>query len=447
MTSLLSEKEIGQNYLLLTIVSLFTFTFLGPYNQFFSRKTVQWKGGGDLKNAMVGMLFYRSFVAILSTAVALFIYSNYGEYYSNVDFALFIFISSIGTFSLLLLSTVNLLGNPILFIKLQVLLSLCALTLSFIFVVFINRSGMAWLYGVAITETLFIVPLFFVVTKGTRLDIKKIYHAINFESIKRLLIFTAPITLTLFLQWGQNSSYRFIVEERYSIELLGVIGVGLVVSTAIFSAVDSVACQFFNPIYFRSISNADKNTREDAWNKYAINMLSIYIVTLLYVVTTAPFLLKLLVDEKFHHVYNFVMVGALIEFCRVCCNVIYMISQSEIDTKKTVAPYILGYICLLSVLIFVDMAETPILIPITQAISYIVIIIFLYREMSFLLNVSLNYYYLLKVFLASSALSLCLMIPYDLSFFSSFAIVFVAGLYFVFLIYIFVYKSNQRELV
>ena len=43
MTSILDEREVGQNYLLLTILSLLNFVFWGPAGQYFSRKTFFWK--------------------------------------------------------------------------------------------------------------------------------------------------------------------------------------------------------------------------------------------------------------------------------------------------------------------------------------------------------------------------------------------------------------------
>lgn len=451
MTSILDEKEIGQNYLLLTILTLLNFGFWLPTCQYFSRKTLAWRESENLKNAVDLMFIFRCVTAFISLIIGYIIFyvNDYERYYTNTEFLLFIFISSIATFSLLLLSTINMLGKQVLFTKLNILLSIFTLTFSVFIVIYIDGSAMSWLYGIAFSQIIMSVPLYVIVVKNQTLKIKNTFESLNLDKIKSVLIFTAPITITLFLQWGQNFSYRFFVEAKYSIELLGMMGVGLAIATAIFSAVDNVACQFFNPIYFKSINQTtppEKRARAKIWNSYSIKMFSIYISTLLFIISTAPYLLKILVSEKFHSVYPFVMAGALVEFCRVCCNAVYMISQSELSTKTTIMPYSVGYICLVFMLYFMDLSANPIFITFIQAFSYIIIILILYKKMSLLLEVKVDFRYLIKLLIVSFPLAICLLLPYNVPVIYALAIVAFAGIYFIFVLYTFVYKLYLREL-
>jgi hypothetical protein len=452
LTTILDKSEIGQNYLLLTFLSLLNFVFWGPAGQFFSRKTIAWSEEGDLKNAVVLMFFFRCITAFLSLCIAYIIFyvNEYEKYYTSTEFLIFILISSIAIFSLLLLSTINMLGKQVLFTKLNVLLSILTLTLSVLIVTYIDDSGMSWLYGIAASQIIMGIPLYIIVVKNQSLNIKVFFESISFEQVKTVLIFTAPITITLFLQWGQNFSYRFIVEAKYSIELLGMMGVGLAIATAIFSAVDNVACQFFNPIYFKGLTNtasSDKIARAKLWNSYSLKMFSIYILTLLFIISTAPFLLKILVSEKFHNVYLFVMAGALVEFCRVCCNAIYMVSQSELNTKATIMPYAVGYLSLIFMLYSLDLSNTPIMVTLIQALCYAIIIFILFKRMSLLLNVSIDFRYLFKLLLASLPLAICLLFNYNMPLIYVLGLVSIAGFYFIFILYTFVYKLYLRELV
>jgi O-antigen/teichoic acid export membrane protein len=450
MTSILSEKEVGQNYLLLTILSLLNFVFWGPVSQFFSRKTLAWNESRNLNNVVSIMFLFRCFTALISLFIAYTIYyvSEYERYYTMTEFLTFIFISSVAIFSLLLLSTINMLGKQVLFTKLNVLLSILTLTLSVLIVRYIDDSAMSWLYGVAVSQIIMGFPLYIIVVNKQTFNIKKSLESIKLEQVKALLIFSAPITVTLFLQWGQNFSYRFMVEANYSIELLGMMGVGLAISTAIFSAVDNVACQFFNPIYFKGLTQtkpSDKMSRAKLWNLYSLKMFSIYVSTLIFIISTAPFLLKILVSEKFHNVYIFVMAGAVVEFCRVCCNAIYMISQSELKTKSTIIPYAIGYFSLIIMLSFLDLTNTPVMVTVIQALSYAIIILILFKKMSLLLSVNIDFVYLLKLFFTALPLAICLCFPYNIPLIYALAIVAFAGMYFIFILYTFVYKLYLRE--
>jgi hypothetical protein len=449
LTTFLDKEELGQNYLLLTIVTLLNFTFWGPISQYFSRNIITWHQSEKLIIAIKSMIYIRIFTALLSVLVAfaLFKFNNYERYYTEFEFLSFIFISAFGSILLLFLSTINMLGDQVSFTKLQVFSSVFSLFLSVMIVSFIDESGIGWLSGIALAQLLLAWPVYRLIAKHTGLSINKFREFFESIDLKKLYYFILPITLTLFLQWGQNFSYRFIVEANYSIELLGIMGVGFAVSTAIFSAVDNISTQYFNPIYFKGITGASNTTRANEWNKYAIRMLAIYISTLLFIASTAPFLLKLLVDEKFHNVYYFVMAGALVEFCRVSCNVIYMISQSELNTKKTVIPYLTGFAFLLVMLLNFDFSDMTIMIPIIMSCSYIIIITFLYQRMRKILNVTIDFLYLFRNLLASLPLISFMFIPNAIgsSILFSLCIVAVAGMYWVFILYVFVFKVYLKE--
>ena len=86
-----------------------------------------------------------------------------------------------------------------------------------------------------------------------------------------------PIGLTTFLMWGQNTAYRFIVDYQYSAEVLGFLAVGLGVASAVFSSIESISMQYFNPIFLKDILDATKEQRAKAWNNMARRIVPIYI--------------------------------------------------------------------------------------------------------------------------------------------------------------------------
>lgn len=212
----------------------------------------------------------------------------------------------------------------------------------------------------------------------------------NKDYIRKVSYFIIPVTITLFLQWGQNTSYRFIIEAKYSIEVLAFIAVGFSVSGAIFSAVESLSSQYFNPIYMREITNATKEQRTKAWNNLANFMIPLYILLTVYIISLAPYLVKILVAQKFYDAYIYTMFGALIEFIRVMTNLAYMVSQSEVKTSTTILPYTIGFITTILTLYFIDLSENLWAIPVVLSFAYSIIFLILYINMKKLLPISIN---------------------------------------------------------
>ena len=130
----------------------------------------------------------------------------------------------------------------------------------------------------------------------------------------KILKFTLPIGITTFLMWGQSMSYRFIVDFKYSAESLGFIAVGLGISSGIFVSLETIAMQYYNPIFLKDILDANKDQRTNAWNKMASIFIPVYTLAMVFVFCMAETLTSLLVDSKFHDSFIFAMVGATIEF-------------------------------------------------------------------------------------------------------------------------------------
>jgi len=443
LTEVLSEQEVGNYYLLLTLLTLFNFAFLNPLGQYFGRHLIHWEYNKNLLNATCVLLFLR-FVAILfAIVIALIVYEmfTYDKYYSLSEFLLFIFISLIAGTHGVLLNAVNTLGNRIMFIIYAVTTLIIGLIFSLFILNYIDKSAIGWLYGIAISQLIFSIGLYKYVVKNNDFSLDKIKSAFNKKYIKKVAIFTIPVTITLFLQWGQNTSYRFIIEAKYSLEVLAYIGVGLAVSSAIFSAVESLVVQFYNPIYIRKITNSSKEIRTKAWNDIANYMIPLYIVLVVYVIVLSPYLTNLLVAKKFHEAYIYVMLGSLIEFFRVITNIVYMVSQSEVKTNTTILPYSIGFIFTIVSLYFFDMSDKLWVIPLVLALSYSVIFSVLFINMRKLLDIKINIYNLIKSFLLASPIFLIFLFDYENSMIKTLITIFISGIYFLFISYLIIQKQ------
>ena len=112
LTEVLSAQEVGNYYLLLTLLTLLNFAFLNPLGQYFGRHLIHWEQNKNLLNATNVLLFLRFTAIVFSIFIALIVYEifEYDKYYSLSEFLLFIFISLIAGTHGVLLNAVTLLG-------------------------------------------------------------------------------------------------------------------------------------------------------------------------------------------------------------------------------------------------------------------------------------------------------------------------------------------------
>jgi O-antigen/teichoic acid export membrane protein len=448
LTTFLSEKEVGNYYLLQAIILLFSFVFLNPLGQYYGRQLIHWDQKKNLLNATSVLLFLRISAIVLSLCIAMVLYEllEYNKYYSLEVFLLFLFVSLIAGAHGVLLNAVNILGDRVKF-TIYMLSTLCiGFILSLVIVLFIDNSGMSWLYGVAISQLIVSFPLYRTIVRNNNFSLNRIKTVFQKKYIKKITIFMMPVTITLFLQWGQNTSYRFIIEAKYSLEVLAFIGVGLTLSAAVFRSAESLATQFYYPIFLRQITYASKEDRAIAWNGLFGYMLPIYVILTVYVILFSPYLAKLLVAEKFYEAYIYAMFGAMIEFLRVITNLVYIVSQSEVKTNTTIIPYLFGFMVTVLTLYFIDMSNYLWMIPLFLVISNGIIFIMLFRNMKKLLDIKIDMINLIKTLLYSLPLFLVLFIVDDKSMGQTLVVLGISGAYFIIMLFLILHKKKLGDL-
>jgi len=449
VTEVLSTQEVGNYYLLLSILMLFNFTFLNPLGQYYGRHLISWHHSKNLLNATNVLIALRVIAICISLLFAdmIFEYFEYSKYFNLSEFLFFIFFALIAGTHGVLISVVNTLGYRVRFIKYLVATLLIGLVLSILIINIFNKSGMAWLYGITVSQLISTIFIYRYLVQDNYFSFNKVKSILNKRYIKKVSYFIIPITITLFLQWGQNISYRFIIEVKYSIEILAFIAVGLSVSGAIFSAVEGLATQYFNPIYLRQITDVTKEERTKAWNELASYMFPIYILLTIFVISLAPYLVKILVAEKFYDAYIYVIFGALIEFFRVITNIVYMVSQSEIKTNTTIIPYTIGFFMTVIILYMIDFSNNLWCIPFVIALAYSSIFLMLFFSMKKLLPIHIDLISIVKALMLSVPFGLVYFLDTNYSLIMILSIVSVAGLYFLASLYVLRPKEQKEKVL
>lgn len=446
LTTLLSKEEVGNYYLLLTVITLLNFVFFHPIRQYYSRHLIQWKRSHNLSNATVTLLLLRLIGGILSLLASFVIYKilGYGNYSSLFTFLTFIFLSLVAENYEIFVAAVNTLGDRIRFTVFMVLTLTFGLVLSILIVSFVSRSAMGWLYGLIVSQIVSSFLLYKYVVKDSTLSLDRIKSSIQKGYVTEVSLFIIPVTLTLFLQWGQSQFYRFIVETKYSLQVLATIGIGLSISGAVFSAVEGLATQFYNPIYLRKITHASKEERARQWNELADYMLPIYVILMVFVIILSPYLTSLFVASKFYHAYVYTMFGAMIEFFRVVTNLVYKVSLSEVKSFKTVFPYSLGFLFTLCSLFFCDFSERLWMIPLMVVVGNLIIFITLFYSMKKLLDIKINYFSILKTIFLVSPLCFVLLFTNTQQLLQCLFMLGFSGVYLLLLLYLIVEKKVLR---
>ena len=403
LTTFLSPEEVGNYYLLLALMAFFNLVLLNPPGMYFSRHLLEWQRSKQLLNALSVFIGWMLVVIILAMGVLLLVYDVL-DYKSKFELTVFL-VYILGS---IIISTIHrnvLFGsNTLGFRKEFVIYLLLTLMLGLIFssliVTVYYPYALGWLLGVLLSELLLVYFIFKFFIQDNILDIQKIKTTLTKERLKKILFFTFPIGITTFLMWGQTIAYRFLVDRYYSAEVLAYIAVGLGIAASVFGSVESIAQQYFNPIFLKSILDASREKRAEAWNRMAEQIVPIYLFTAFFTLALAEVLINILVDHKFHDAYIYVMVGVMVEFFRVMSNLLNSVAQSEYRTTSTVKPYLVGFVISLGLLSSMDFSENYLMIPVVLGFAYLCVFIYMYLNMKQILEIKYEVNWLKVCFLS-----------------------------------------------
>jgi len=153
ITEMLSEELVGIYYILLTVMSLLSFGFFNPQGRFYSRHLIHWQRKTELKTSTNTMLVLRALMIpfALCLAIVVFYVFSYEQYFSLVEYSVFIVVSLITLIHGVLLSATNVLVSRVRFTVYAVLTSFIGLITS-VFFIQIKQAAMAWIDGLACSQ-------------------------------------------------------------------------------------------------------------------------------------------------------------------------------------------------------------------------------------------------------------------------------------------------------
>ncbi len=440
ITTQLGVEEVGFYYILQTVITLLNFAVFSSISQYYYRTIYQENELGLLSITSKKVLAIRCILMLITIIpiVIVYYFFNYSEYSTFSSFYLIILISILGSNSLTFLEAINILEDRLFYTLVSLAQLVFGVFLAYYFTLYFSNSAKLWIFGVALSQCL-LFPVVWVrlLKKAKNNDnIGPRTSCFSLQNSKNLLRFLIPISFILLLQWGQNTSYRLMLGEFYSIVIVAHVAMGVAISSSVFMAVETISGQYLLPKYYKSINGKSRMGRGLAWDRYADIVLPVYMVTLFFVTFLSKELLVLLVDQKFHSGWLFVIIGGGVEFFRTSSNIIYMVTTSEIRSSSAVMPYLIGFILMIALLNISHLNSSPINSMLLILSSYFVTCVFLFVKSRKMLDINFPCSSIVHAMLLSTVFCFSFLWDVEGSFISALIKLTLFGLIYLVLIYL-----------
>jgi O-antigen/teichoic acid export membrane protein len=399
LSSLFSVEEMGNYYFLLSISGAYGLILANPVGMYVNRKIHNWRAHGSLKNNLLKVIgLYFSGIILLIPFLALNhskLFTNSSLTYSILALLAFILFTTVNN---TIIPALNLLGEPIKFVVLTNLTNLAGLVCSVILVLYVNHDPYTWLFGQAIAFLFLSVIAYVYLMK---IDFPNKFNLPSDINSSELLRFGLPIAFTNIFVWGMSQSFRFFLKDNIDTELFGKMVFGFGLSTSLCVAVEYLFQQLYLPKFYNDLSTSFEK-KQEAWNVYLSKVVPSYVALVFFIWGLSPFLMKILADQKFKDSFKYLAIGASIELFRMLANVFNMAMHAQMNTKKSVLPYVVGgSFTLLTILTVVLKPELTFLIAISLAGGHFLSALLLYVEVKKFFKIEFDRRNLLKVFGAS----------------------------------------------
>ena len=391
VTTFLSPEQYGELALLITVQMFCGLFLINPVGQHINLHTHEWWDDGTLYLRLKSYGNYVLFVSLLGGFFALSLGTS-----RSVEHLVIVFISMFsmvvaGTWNATLIPMLNMLG----FRGASVIWSVTTVAvglLSSISLVSWTQSSTAWFSGQAIGMALGALGAKYVLRQHL-INPKQSQDPLPLLSNNTVRTYCFPLAVATGLMWLQLSGYRFVIEKYWGLAQLGFLAIGLQLAGQIFAVAESLAMQFFYPLFYRRVSKRENFVEiESAFSDLLNTLVPVYFVLAGLVIFTAPYLLKVLVSLQFQSAIIFVMFGAGVELFRVLGNLFSNAAQIKRQTKSLVFPYFVGALVSLSLIYLAgtqqkDISWAGVALVLGALAMFLGVLVNMYQQIKFTLDI------------------------------------------------------------
>lgn len=347
MTSLLSPAEVGNFYLILSVVGFCVLTLISPFGMYINRRLHKWAADGTVLSRLNNGHLYLAGVSVLSLLVSFILARWFGVGGTIATGAFVLLVASYVYFSTLnqtLISSLNMLERRMSFVVLTVATLAAGLGLSVYFLKAFSPTAVSWMSGQVLAMFIVNFAALYIFRRAVKGGTQPgaAGQKLSDHDLAPVLAFAWPLGATYLFMWAQTMSHRLIVENMIGPEFLGLIGVGFGIAASMGATLESIVQQFYLPFFYKQISAADSASRAEAWNRMARLTLPLYLSFAIAVSCLAPFLLRIFASGHYHNAAIFLVCGAWVEFFRMSTNVLSSVAHSEMKTRHLVKSYLIG---------------------------------------------------------------------------------------------------------
>lgn len=350
ITALLEPKDYGIFALLAAFQGFCGLFLINPVGQHINRHTHAWWDDGTLLKRLAG---YNRYILAVSAGIAVVVVLWWMSYpgtdkniTSGISAALAVSaMVYLGTWNGTFVYILNMLGFRGGSVAWMTASSIVGLAFSTI-LAHQYQTAMSWVLGQALGMAVGAIGAGAMLRQyqvGSALVTNGSYELPTLLNRQTILTYCLPLAAATGFMWLQNTGYRFWVGGVWGVAELGILAIGLSISSQLWSIFESLAMQFLHPYFFRHITEAKTDLQMSAVLADMVNVMwPLYAVFAGFNMLFASSLLTVLTDDRYHAAVVFVILGALIEFARCTTNLWSYAAQIHRRTTKIILPYGLG---------------------------------------------------------------------------------------------------------
>jgi O-antigen/teichoic acid export membrane protein len=342
-TTYLPPQEMGRLSLITAATAFYALFLVNPVGMFINRRFHAWDALGRAKYYLKLHWIYLAGVSVVAaTSLAVLNQVHAFGFQFNTTWLLVLVCGSLifNTVNQTAIPSLNLLEFRGWFVTLTLATIAAGLLSSYLLVRNFSATAEYWLLGLLIGQTIFSVAgvkLFF-----DRLRPPSAVSQPTKVQLGLLFDFAWPVAISVGFNWLQTQGYRFFVADSLGLVALGLFVAGYGISAGLMAALESVLTTYFQPRFYKRVSNNDRDEQSLAWNKYAGAILpSLMLVTFL-LVGLAPELTRFMVGPAYQSASQFVVWGVIAEGARVAAGVYSMSAHAKMKTRLLLLPNVLG---------------------------------------------------------------------------------------------------------
>jgi O-antigen/teichoic acid export membrane protein len=349
----LPPEEMGRLSLIAATTAFYVLLFVNPVGMFINRRLHSWDAAGGAKYYLK---LHWAYLLLVSGFATLSIYGLkvlgvLGDDFSTFWILLLVCGSIVfNTINQTAIPLLNLLGFRAQYFSLTLATISLSLLSANILVSTYSPTAEYWqmglLSGQMVLAVVGVIKLFSKLRPASQIGLITKAH------LQKIFVFAWPVAVSVAFNWVQTQGYRFLAVNALGLSMLGLFVAGYGISAGLIAAFESVMTTYFQPEFYKRVSNSNSSDQSMAWNTYAEAVLPALMLVVITLVAIAPELTYFMVGPDYQSASGFVLWGGLAEGSRVVAGVYGMAAHGKMKTTLLVWPNIIGaLVCTLIVLL------------------------------------------------------------------------------------------------